>query len=98
MRAPPASRGERPGAVEGGGVEIERVARAGLRGAAHDEGERGRARIARDERKIDARREAPRPALRRWRRPRSAKRRRPGRRAAPSPMATLYGEPPSTAS
>ena len=45
---------ERPGAVERGGVEIETVARAGLRGAAHDEGERGRARVARDEREIDA--------------------------------------------
>ena len=45
---------ERPWAVESGRIEVERVARSRLGGAAHDEGERGRPRVARDEAKIDA--------------------------------------------
>ena len=43
-----------PRAVEGGRVEVERIARTGLGGAAHHEGERGRAYVARDETQIDA--------------------------------------------
>src|SRR6202034_1962734 len=43
-----------PWAVEGGRVEVERIARPGLRRAAHDEGERGRAHVTGDETQVDA--------------------------------------------
>src|SRR5271166_6255959 len=47
-------RGKRPWAVERGRIEVERIARSGLGGAAHDEGERRGPLVAQDEPKVDA--------------------------------------------
>ena len=45
---------EGPRTVVSGAVEVERIARAGLGGAAHDESERGRAEVAGDKAEIHA--------------------------------------------
>src|SRR5258708_5065814 len=45
---------ERPSAVVGCRIDVERIARSGLGGAAHDEGEHCRARVTGDVAKIDA--------------------------------------------
>ena len=75
-------RRERPAAVERGRVEIKGIARSRLRGAAHDEGERRRPGVARDQAEIDAvARRAPRRGFRRWRRPKFATRTPSARRA-----------------